>query len=69
MARTKTRKITIEIEIPEGVELEELLRGVRYRIIDRRMELDDILRRARRKGVRIARIPTREEIYGERAGH
>lgn len=63
------RKVIVEIEVPEGVEIEDLLRGVKYRILDPVAELNEILSRARGKAVRIDRIPSRDEIYAERAGH
>ena len=64
-----TKKVIVEIEIPEGVEIGSLLRGVKYKILDPKAELDEILKKAREKAVKISRIPSREEIYAERARH
>ncbi len=61
-----TKKIVVEIEVPEGVRIEDLLRGLRYRIIEPERELESILKRAREKGGKISKIPSREEIYAER---
>ena len=64
-----TRKVRVEIELPEGVELEDLLRGVKYRVLTPTGQLEEILGSARRKKARIGEIPAREEIYADRAGH
>ena len=71
VGKTKTKKIVleVEVEVPEGVELGDVFGDVKYRVVDRRAELEDILRRARRKRARIVKPPRREEIYGERAGY
>ncbi len=34
----ETRKVKIEIEVPEGKTLEEILQGVKYRVIEDRTE-------------------------------
>jgi len=57
------RKVLVEIELPEGVELSDVLKGVRYRVVDPVEELRDIVESVRRKNARIDRIPSREEIY------
>ena len=62
-----TRKIRVEIELPEGVELEDLLQGVKYRVLTPASQLEEILESARRKKAKIGEIPTREEIYADRA--
>lgn len=67
MGEAAVRKVVVEVEIPEGMRLEELLRGVKYRILDPRAELEDILESAKRKRAKIGSVPTREEIYAERA--
>ena len=64
-----TRRIVVEIEVPEGVRLEELFRGVKYRVVDPVAELEDILEAARKKQARIDKMPLREEIYAERTGY
>ena len=63
------KKVIVEVEVPEGESIEEILRGVKYRIIDPVGELERILESAKKKKARIDRIPTREEIYAERARH
>ena len=60
-------KVVVEVEVPEGKSLEELLKGVRYRVVDPLAELEDILASAGRKRTGIGRMPSREEIYAERA--
>jgi len=61
------RKIVVEIEVPEGKTLEELLRGVNFRVVDPLEELEEIIRSAKRKRRKLDRIPKREEIYADRA--
>ena len=61
--------MVVEIELPEGVRLEDVLKGIRYRVLDPREELEEILTRARSKGTVIKSMPPREEVYSERAGY
>ncbi len=61
------RKIIIEIEVPEGKTLEDLLKGLNYRVLDDRVErLRRLFEEIERKGVKADRIPSREEIYADR---
>ncbi len=63
------RRVVVEIELPEGVRLEDVLKGIRYRVLDPREELEEILTRARRKGALVKDMPSREEVYSERTGY
>ncbi len=64
------RKVIVEIELPEGARLEDILRGVKYRIVEDRVErLEKLFERINEKAVKVDRIPTREEIYADRVGH
>ena len=38
MVETMARKVAVEVELPEGVELEDLLKGVKYRVLGERAE-------------------------------
>ncbi len=38
-----TRRVVVEIEVPEGASLEEILRGVKYRVVDRSKEMKRVL--------------------------
>ena len=38
MGYTVARKVVVEVEVPEGRRLEELLKGVKYRILENRVE-------------------------------
>ncbi|MEB3861614.1 MAG: hypothetical protein GSR84_05255 [Desulfurococcales archaeon] len=60
------RRVVVEIELPEGVRLEDVLKGLRYRVLKPREELEEILARARSKGALVKDIPPREEVYSER---
>ncbi len=64
----ETRRVIVEIEVPEGTSLDELLRGVKYRIVEDKVEgLKKLFKRIDEKAVKVDRIPTREEIYADRA--
>jgi len=69
MGEPVARKVLVELEVPEGRSLEEILRGIRYRVEDRAERLRKLFKRIDEKAARIDRIPPREEIYADRARH
>ena len=61
------KRVVVEVEVPEGETLEELL-GVKYGVLDVRLErLRRVFRDIERKGVKVDKVPSREEIYADKA--
>lgn len=61
------RKVLVEIELPEEKSLEEILKGVKYRVVEDKVErLRRLFKRIDEKAARIDKIPSREEIYADR---